>query len=153
MLTLRDMYITVLQKFLCRICFFSWFNLIPDNRRCVFDVKDAFTYNSLRSKNWLHVYIIEKLFIFKMEIRKIFASNEDWTHDLWFTRPTLYHWAIEAFYVLCHGNTENSHYWSSCYSPFTYNCPVARRYHSWFLIWVLEMQTLFFFSLTSVWFF
>ena len=24
------------------------------------------------------------------------ASNEDWTHDLWFTRPTLCHWAIEA---------------------------------------------------------
>ena len=43
----------------------------------MFDVKDAFTYNSLRSKNWLHVYIIEKLFIFKMEIKKNFASNED----------------------------------------------------------------------------
>ena len=26
----------------------------------------------------------------------IVASNEDWTHDLWFTRPTLCHWAIEA---------------------------------------------------------
>ena len=29
--------------------------------------------------------------------KSIFASNEDWTHDLWFTRPTLCHWAIEAF--------------------------------------------------------
>ena len=28
---------------------------------------------------------------------KQFASNEGWTHDLWFTRPTLCHWAIEAF--------------------------------------------------------
>ena len=27
---------------------------------------------------------------------KKYASNEDWTHDLWFTRPTLCHWAIEA---------------------------------------------------------
>ena len=25
-----------------------------------------------------------------------FASCEDWTHDPWFTRPVLYHWAKEA---------------------------------------------------------
>ena len=31
------------------------------------------------------------------EAKTHFASNEDWTHDLWFTRPTLCHWAIEAF--------------------------------------------------------
>ena len=31
--------------------------------------------------------------------KKLFASNEDWTHDLWFTRPTLCHWAIEAFLI------------------------------------------------------
>ena len=31
--------------------------------------------------------------------KKMFASNEDWTHDLWFTRPTLCHWAIEAFLI------------------------------------------------------
>ena len=24
------------------------------------------------------------------------ASCEDWTHDPWFTRPVLYHWAKEA---------------------------------------------------------
>ena len=24
------------------------------------------------------------------------ASSEVWTHDPWFTRPVLYHWAIEA---------------------------------------------------------
>ena len=29
-------------------------------------------------------------------MQKQSASNEDWTHDLWFTRPTLCHWAIEA---------------------------------------------------------
>ena len=29
-------------------------------------------------------------------LSKKHASNEDWTHDLWFTRPTLCHWAIEA---------------------------------------------------------
>jgi hypothetical protein len=27
------------------------------------------------------------------------ASCEDWTHDPWFTRPVLYHWAKEALYV------------------------------------------------------
>ena len=32
-----------------------------------------------------------------LRLQKSFASNEDWTHDLWFTRPTLCHWAIEAF--------------------------------------------------------
>ena len=31
------------------------------------------------------------------EAKTHFASNDDWTHDLWFTRPTLCHWAIEAF--------------------------------------------------------
>ena len=28
--------------------------------------------------------------------RKKNASCEDWTHDPWFTRPVLYHWAKEA---------------------------------------------------------
>ena len=27
------------------------------------------------------------------------ASREDWTLDPWFTRPVLYHWAIEADYT------------------------------------------------------
>ena len=27
---------------------------------------------------------------------KIDASSEIWTHDPWFTRPVLCHWAIEA---------------------------------------------------------
>ena len=27
------------------------------------------------------------------------ASREDWTLDPWFTRPVLYHWAIEANYT------------------------------------------------------
>ena len=42
------------------------------------------------------------------------ASNEDWTHDLWFTRPTLCHWAIEAD-VICseqkivRGHTDLNH--------------------------------------------
>ena len=38
--------------------------------------------------------------------KKLFASNEDWTHDLWFTRPTLCHWAIEALHEL------NEHSWN-----------------------------------------
>ena len=29
--------------------------------------------------------------------KKSIASCEDWTHDPWFTRPVLYHWAKEAF--------------------------------------------------------
>ena len=29
-------------------------------------------------------------------ITKDLASNENWTHDPWFTRPVLCHWAIEA---------------------------------------------------------
>ncbi len=32
----------------------------------------------------------------KNPIKKYFASCEVWTHDPWFTRPVLYHWAIEA---------------------------------------------------------
>ena len=27
------------------------------------------------------------------------ASYEDWTHDPWFTRPVLYHWAKEAWWA------------------------------------------------------
>ena len=30
------------------------------------------------------------------------ASCEDWTHDPWFTRPVLYHWAKQA--ILPHNN-------------------------------------------------
>ena len=29
-------------------------------------------------------------------MKKILASSEVWTHDPWFTRPVLCHWAIEA---------------------------------------------------------
>ena len=29
------------------------------------------------------------------------ASCEDWTHDPWFTRPVLYHWAKEALLTRC----------------------------------------------------
>ena len=29
--------------------------------------------------------------------KKYTASSESWTHDPWFTRPVLCHWAIEAF--------------------------------------------------------
>ena len=54
--------------------FFSWFNLIPDNRKvCLMLKMPSFTYNSFRSKNWLQLYIIEKLFIFKLEIKKKFC--------------------------------------------------------------------------------
>ena len=56
------------------------------------------------------------------------ASNEDWTHDLWFTRPTLCHWAIEAttiqfapFFLL----RKSSVTWRS---PLA--CP-ARSLHLW----------------------
>ena len=28
------------------------------------------------------------------------APTGDWTQDRWFTRPALYHWAIEAWYVV-----------------------------------------------------
>ena len=31
-----------------------------------------------------------------MLTKKSTASCEDWTHDPWFTRPVLYHWAKEA---------------------------------------------------------
>ena len=56
------------------------------------------------------------------------ASNEDWTHDLWFTRPTLCHWAIEAYvytwWKLClercsvpwHKNVQGTH----GFEPWTY---------------------------------
>ena len=56
------------------------------------------------------------------------ASNEDWTHDLWFTRPTLCHWAIEAYVYtwgkLClercsvpwHKNVQGTH----GFEPWTY---------------------------------
>ena len=60
---------------------------------------------------------------------KVFcASNEDWTHDLWFTRPTLCHWAIEAYVYtwgkLClqrrsvpwHKNVQGTH----GFEPWTY---------------------------------
>ena len=33
--------------------------------------------------------------------KKITASSEDWTHDPWFTRPVLCHWAIEADCNMC----------------------------------------------------
>ena len=39
---------------------------------------------------------VNNIFEFSFLDQKEFASNEDWTHDLWFTRPTLCHWAIEA---------------------------------------------------------
>ena len=46
---------------------------------------------------------VKLLFSSSNKRRKLFnkmhASNEDWTHDLWFTRPTLCHWAIEALAV------------------------------------------------------
>ena len=54
--------------------------------------------------------------------------NEDWTHDLWFTRPTLCHWAIEAYvytwWKLCfercsvpwHKNVQGTH----GFEPWTY---------------------------------
>ena len=54
-------------------------------------------------------------------IKFLFASNEDWTHDLWFTRPTLCHWAIEAFLsagvkecciILVFRHSNNSAQWS-----------------------------------------
>ena len=48
-------------------------------------------FESRRGHNLLNIVI----FFWK----KMFASNEDWTHDLWFTRPTLCHWAIEAFLI------------------------------------------------------
>ena len=32
--------------------------------------------------------------------KKIIASCEDWTHDPWFTRPVLCHWAKEAILEL-----------------------------------------------------
>ena len=49
-------------------------------------------------------------------IKFLFASNEDWTHDLWFTRPTLCHWAIEALM----GITLN--YWRSINQNFLESC-------------------------------
>ena len=38
----------------------------------------------------------KNIYLACLRLQKSFASNEDWTHDLWFTRPTLCHWAIEA---------------------------------------------------------
>ena len=39
----------------------------------------------------------KNIYLACLRLQKSFASNEDWTHDLWFTRPTLCHWAIEAY--------------------------------------------------------
>ena len=47
-----------------------------------------------------HKYLFNKnlvLFVCEQfETIKIYASSESWTHDPWFTRPVLCHWAIEA---------------------------------------------------------
>ena len=48
-------------------------------------------FESRRGQNLFYIIIFFE--------KKMFASNEDWTHDLWFTRPTLCHWAIEAFLI------------------------------------------------------
>ena len=37
------------------------------------------------------------------ENEMINASCEDWTHDSWFTRPVLYHWAKEAVITIKRG--------------------------------------------------
>ena len=39
----------------------------------------------------------------KKKKKKHTASSESWTHDPWFTRPVLCHWAIEADLIM-HAN-------------------------------------------------
>ena len=50
---------------------------------------------------------------------KITASCEDWTHDPWFTRPVLCHWAKEALLHLWPGLKQR---WKSCKQRENWPC-------------------------------
>ena len=51
--------------------------------------------------------------------KKITASCEDWTHDPWFTRPVLCHWAKEALLHLWPGLKQR---WESCKKRENWPC-------------------------------
>jgi hypothetical protein len=47
---------------------------------------------------WMEQPCLVRTSRYQLQKKKNIASCEDWTHDPWFTRPVLYHWAKEAFY-------------------------------------------------------
>ena len=111
---------TPLCAFYVRVCETSWRNGSASDSRsegCVFE--------SRRGQN---IFGIFRMFFVHSWKKIDCASNEDWTHDLWFTRPTLCHWAIEAYvytwWKLClercsvpwHKNVQGTH----GFEPWTY---------------------------------